>query len=97
MIDFDERESVELMYLLITRCFLSISPINEEMCKLSEKNAFIKKTYDIVRTLYQKIHQMFLKYSKLLTKEEDKFLNKVSDFFKSKEELEKVDKFFNGL
>jgi hypothetical protein len=33
----------------------------------------------------------------MLTKEEDKFTNKVSDFFKSKEEILKVDKFLNGI
>lgn len=67
MLDFEERECVELMYLLVTRCFLNISPINEEMFKLKEKNAFIKQTEAIIKTLYQKISALFSKYSKLLT------------------------------
>jgi hypothetical protein len=69
MIDFDERASIELVYLLITRCFLTLSPINNKMQQNIEKNRFISQTYGIIGTLYQKIHEMFLRYSKKLTAE----------------------------
>lgn len=69
MIDFEERTSIELIYLLITRCFLTLSPINNKMKQSIEKNKFINQTYGIIAELYKKIHEMFLRYSSKLTAE----------------------------
>lgn len=55
------------MYLLTNRCFLTISSINHYMIKRKDKHPFIQQTYGVIRTLYDKIHELFQKYSKMLT------------------------------
>ncbi len=93
----DERENVELMYLLITRCFLSISPIQEFMSQKDKGHLFISQTYPVIKQLYAKINDLFEKYSKMLTKEENKLGNIISDFFQSKKKLEENNRYMNGI
>jgi hypothetical protein len=52
MLDMTERVSIELIYLLSSRCFLNLSPIKLHMEKTKGKHLFVEQIYSIVNKLY---------------------------------------------
>jgi hypothetical protein len=62
MFDFKNREIVEMMYLICTRCMSNIAPINFEYEK-RKNNLHLLNLLKNVTLLYKKITERWMHYS----------------------------------
>ena len=69
MLDLEEREVIEFMYLLSVRCFFTISPINSYFSKNREQSQFVRQTYEAVGDVYKKAKKTFDVFGDRLTEE----------------------------
>jgi hypothetical protein len=67
LFDLDSREVIKMMYLLSARCFLDISPICREIKEISSKDPRIERFCRHVKSLYEKVAQRWMEYSRQMT------------------------------
>lgn len=81
LLNFEERETIEFAYLLLSRCFLNMSPLKEEI----KGNPYPHKAFfslnDQINHLYGQVKEKFEEYSQKLTKKENSKKEIVKDFF----------------
>ena len=99
MLDLGERAVVEMMYLLLSRCLVTMSDINERLH--TEKNNFqVRNVSKIVSGLYKEVMERWEEYSVKLTKIEDQVSSMIKDWFIKKFEEEVIkekDMMLNGI
>ena len=55
LLDEGEREVVEFMYLLLTRCLNNISVINDKIAKYGKKSHLLEKLQNNVHNIYNMV------------------------------------------
>lgn len=97
LLDLEEREVKEFMYMLTARCFLNISPINAKMETYKHKYQSIGQIFSHVARLYERMKVSWENYCRILKDEEDRVISMIKDWFESKEEKDRKDRYLNGI
>ena len=92
LLDPNEREVIELMHLIISRCYydldeLSSTVIHKKKYERENLDPFVKQSKEKIKKMYSQLHRLYNWFNDHIVKEEDKIVNKIKDFFTSSQSV----------